>query len=91
MANGSNDTARRIGRRIATARTFRGWGTDELAARAGIRPRRLARYEATGELTCDELERLATALRLPVAHFLDRCALCSDDSEVPLNSGKPGT
>src|SRR5438477_12224312 len=47
-----------IGRRIAAARRFRGWQPVELANRAGLGRRRFARYEATGDLTCDELEKL---------------------------------
>lgn len=50
---------------------------DDRPARqpAGLGNRRLRYSEKTGDLACDELEQLATVLRLPIGHFLGDCLL----------------
>lgn len=63
--------ANKLGRRLAAARVARGLSRRELAARSGVSVRRL------GRISVEDLERVA-ALRLPVAHFLEACALCGD-------------
>lgn len=76
-----------IGQRLAAARMFRGWESHELAQRSGLSPRRIERCEATGVLTCVELERLAAALGLSVAHFLEHCTLCqSPPAPAPISA-----
>lgn len=71
------EIARRIGRRLRAAREWRGLKLSELASRSSIESRLLQQYEAGNDsITIDELERIATALRLPIAHFLDGCVLC---------------
>ncbi|MBX3390611.1 MAG: helix-turn-helix transcriptional regulator [Phycisphaeraceae bacterium] len=74
----SQDT-RMIGRRLTAARRFRGWELDELAKRSGIHPRWIKRYEATGDIACDDLAKLASTLRFPFSHFVERCCLCGKD------------
>lgn len=76
-------TATWIGRRITAARRFRGWETSDLAHGSSLSVRRIERCEATGDLTCHELERIAAALRLPIAHFLSRCTLCHAGTRHP--------
>lgn len=74
--DGGPSSTRRIGRRLAAARRFRGWSVDELSRRSGMTAKRIRRCESTGDLTCDELEALAAALRLPVDQFVGRCCVC---------------
>jgi transcriptional regulator with XRE-family HTH domain len=76
MTEKRDEITRMVARRLKAARRFRGMTPDELAARAGISRRRIERYEATGNLTCDDLEKLAVSLQLPVSHFLECCMLC---------------
>ncbi len=68
-----------IGRRLRAARQLRAWDLDTLAKRSGIHPRWIERYEATGDVSCDDLTKLAAALRLPFSHFVDRCLLCGEE------------
>jgi transcriptional regulator with XRE-family HTH domain len=66
-----------IGRRLRAARTARGLSRATLADRAGVQPNQLALWErGRSSPSVDELERLAAALRLPLAHFIERCLLC---------------
>jgi ribosome-binding protein aMBF1 (putative translation factor) len=78
MTEKRDEITRRIAHRLKAARCFRGMEPNELATRADISRRKVERYEATGNLTCDDLEKLAAALRLPVAHFLEYCILCDE-------------
>ncbi len=76
--------ARGIGRRIRGARDCRRLDLETLARKAGLDAARLRHYEAgQGQVTIDELERLAAALHLPVLHFLEQCVLCGHDLEPP--------
>ena len=66
-----------IGRRLRAARKARGLSRATLADRAGVQPDHLALFER-GDTSppVDELDRLAAALRLPLAHFMGHCVLC---------------
>jgi transcriptional regulator with XRE-family HTH domain len=78
MAAPDDDTALKIARRVAAARLLRGWTPAELARRAGVSRRRVERCEEDGDVTCGDLARMAAALRLPFAHFLEGCCLCGE-------------
>jgi len=74
------EIAERIGRRLRAARKWRRLRLSDLARRSSIENRLLQRYEAGDDaITIDELERIATALRLPIGHFLDGCVLCGSE------------
>lgn len=63
--------------RVRSARKCRKMTTEELARQAAITQSRLAAAEnGTESLTVDELERIAVALRVPLAHFMGPCVLC---------------
>jgi hypothetical protein len=80
MTEKRDEITRRIAHRLKASRRFRGMEPNELAARADITRWKVERHEATGDLTCDDLEELAAAMRLPVPHFLESCILCDDAS-----------
>ena len=65
--------ARRMGLRVRAGRVFKDMTRAELAARAGLTPRRLNRIEtATGRrATADELMAIARALELPLWFFFE--------------------
>lgn len=69
----------RIGRRLRTARRARSLTRGELAKRGDLAVTRFRECEiGRTRISVDELERLAAALRLPLAHFLEECVLCGD-------------
>lgn len=66
-----------ISRRLRAARTARGFSRATLADRAGVQPEHLESFEqGNTSPSVDELERLAAALRIPLAHFMEACMLC---------------
>lgn len=69
---------KKLGHRLRAARQCRGMELDGLAARSGVKLRVLDRCEAGGGISVDDLELAAAALRLPVSHFLESCALCGE-------------
>lgn len=63
--------------RVRSAREYRRIAIQKLARQAAITESRLTGAEKGAEsLTVDELERIATALRVPLAHFMGPCVLC---------------
>ena len=52
-----------IGCRLRAARQLRAWDLDTLAKRSGIHPRWIERYESTGDISCNDLAKLAAAGR----------------------------
>lgn len=81
-----------LGRRVRTARVFRGLTRADLAREAQISAQHLRRIEV-GDIspTVDEIESLAAILRLPVAHFVDDCVLCgSAHGSKPIRSESTG-
>lgn len=79
MAARNEKNANRIARRLTAARKFHGWDIDHLAKRSGIHPKWIEKYEATGDVACDDLAELAIALRLPFSHFVESCCLCGEE------------
>ncbi len=78
MTRRDNKATQRIGRRLRAERRLRGWDLDTLAKRSGIHPRWIERYEATGDISCDDLTKLAKALGFPLSHFVEGCCLCGE-------------
>ncbi len=71
----AGDLRRRIGRNVEMIRHLRGMSCAELGVRIGWSEKAIAAIEAgTGQLTIDDLARLATALDVEVAWLMGRTA-----------------
>ncbi|MEN9786959.1 MAG: Helix-turn-helix domain [Pseudomonadota bacterium] len=81
MADSPSALSTRIGARVRAAREATGLSQQELAERASLDPASLSRIErGRAGLHVDTVERLAAALRVPVAALLD------EDASVRLTS-----
>jgi transcriptional regulator with XRE-family HTH domain len=56
------EVAERLGARMMELRLARDWRRATLAERAGVSPATVARFEATGQITLENLLKLAHAL-----------------------------
>jgi transcriptional regulator with XRE-family HTH domain len=66
-----HDTGRLLGERVRALRLVENWTRDTLAARAGVSPSSLRRFETTGKASLDLVLRVAHALgRLDDFHAL---------------------
>lgn len=69
--------AHQIGHNLRTARLSRMLSVEELAEHSCVTARHITEYESgQRRITVDELERVASALRLPISHFFAACVLC---------------
>lgn len=67
------DIRKRFGKRVKALRDAKGWSQEELADRAGLHRTYVSAVErAVRNPTLTVIERIAKALKVPVAELFDR-------------------
>lgn len=80
---GNNTTANDIGTKIISAQTISDVSHEELAKRTGIDEQQL-RIIKSGQInpTTEELNKIATALNLPLSYFIKKLSVNIDDEVI---------